>query len=67
MKRGALHIMPSVFCFKSIHSDRSYECTANVDVSERGIMLPGHSEVSVTAVVLRQLQLCTMLGSTASK
>ena len=36
------------------------------NVSKRDKMLPGHSEMSLTVITLYLLQLCTMLGSSAS-
>jgi hypothetical protein len=68
MRGNTVNALPSVYvCFENVHSDWSYECTPNVDVFERGIMLPDRSTVRVTAVVLCQLWLPTMLGSTSSK
>ena len=58
-------------CFlfqKHVHSDWSYECTANrVDVFERGIMLPGHSKETASVNTLCRLQLCTVLGRSDSQ
>jgi hypothetical protein len=38
-----------------------------INVCERSIMLPGHSEVSLAATMLCRLQLFTVLGSSASE
>ena len=50
--------------FKSVHSDWSYECIHNrVDVSERGLMLSGRSEVTPAVTLLCRVQLCTVTSS----
>lgn len=48
------HAPPSIFClFKNIQSDWSYECaTKTVNVSARGVMLPGQSQVSLEVALL---------------
>jgi len=53
---------------KYVHIDWSYECTLKtVNVFVRGLTLPGHSEMSIMLPALYQLQLCTVLGSSARK
>lgn len=53
--------------FKNIHSYWNYQCKHNIgNVLERGIMLPGHPMVSITANRLYRVQLRIVLGSSAS-
>lgn len=49
---------------KNVHSHWSYECIHNrVNVSERGLMLSGHSDVTLAVTILCWLQLCTTTRS----
>jgi hypothetical protein len=52
-KRGSTaYTTPSTFCFKNVDSEWSYDYTpSKVNVSEIGIMLPGHSAVSIAAIM----------------
>jgi hypothetical protein len=46
--------------FKNVYSDWSYECIHNrVNVSIRGLMLSGQSDVTLAVTILCWLQLCT--------
>ena len=69
VNRGTLHRHHPAFCvcFKNVHSDQNYKCTPSpVNVFERGITLPGHSEVSLAVNLLYQLQLCVVLRGSDS-
>jgi hypothetical protein len=50
--------------FKNIYSDTTYVnvCITEYSVSERGVTLPGSSEVSVATATLCDLLQCTVFG-----
>jgi hypothetical protein len=53
---------------KNVHCCWSYECTPNaVNVFDIGTTLPDRSDVSLTVATPCRLQLCAVLGSSASK
>jgi hypothetical protein len=60
------HLFP--IHLKNVNSEWSYECTSNrINISGRGIMLPGHSRVSLTVITPCHLQLCIVLRKWVSK
>jgi hypothetical protein len=58
----------SIICFKNVHSDGRYECTAYaVNVFEIGITLPGRSDGNLPVATPCRLQLCAVLWTVANK
>jgi len=54
------HLFP--IRLKNVKSERSYECTSKrINIFGRGIMLPGHSIVSLIVITPNHLELCTVL------
>jgi len=55
------HSTKIYICFKNVHSDWRSECTpSGVNVFERGIILPSHSEVSLAVTKLCWMQQCAI-------
>jgi len=66
MRRATVHAPTSNFCFQTVHSDWSYECTPNtVNVFEKGITPPGRYVGSQAATTPCRLRLGSVLGSSA--
>lgn len=66
-RQSTVHAYSFLFIKKKVQGDSSYKCTPNTKMFKRNIMLPGHSEIGLAVTTLYLLQLCTMLGSSASK